>query len=441
MRSTTDGSNKFGDIIKLCNEIDDLLSQKGGDKFELRSIGHEMMKSNSEFYQSGVDVGKNSFSTLATEPENKRDLAMSFLANIYSAWTIQNKSEFNVLEIGAGSGDLIKEIFAIRNEVLESESSSKTHKDFFKSLKFNIVDFPEMIKIQKEKLGEDAKNVNFIEHDISKELLPSASFDVIYGNEIPDTQRVDFLEVKKDDKTGEKRFFLRALKKMPSGETSEVLAGISSSPEIIAEIGKNLFPIDELEPGVYKLQFGFHALMHNIKQSVKSPYGTFILTDYFDFKKKFSTRDLSFAGIDGSSHEEVKKFLAIGEPGKQLIEAKNMYGANFDVTYPPNVGRDTCDLFSFYVSSFSVDDRSKVIVNLKFKSLELIDRLGKDPLFGEKFMFFLEGINLHDRELMPTELSQCRKLIKIQQEQEASPGVAPSSGVGSKAKEQNNQSK
>jgi len=338
------------------------------------------MKLNSEFYQGGVNVGEKSFSTLATEPENKRDLAMSFLANIYSAWTIQNKSEFNVLEIGAGSGDLIKEIFAIRNEVLESVSSSKAHKDFFKSLKFNIVDFPEMIKIQKEKLGEDAKNVNFIEHDISKQLLPRACYDFIYCNEIPDTQRVDFLEVKIDEKTQEKKFFLRALKTMPSGETSEVLAGLSSSPEIIAEIGKNLFPIDELEPGVYKLQFGFHALMHNIKQSLIPKFGLFAMSDYYTFEQNYSSQTLTFADRNGTNFSEIEMINKIGEPGNQIIQAKKMFG-NMDVTYSPNVGTDTCKLFGFSVSCFGDDDRSKVIMDLKFKSESSIDVLLDGPSF------------------------------------------------------------
>ena len=81
----------FKDILELCTKIDNLIKQKGikeGVKlFELRTVGHEMMEANSNFYQSGVVLGKQSFTTLATESENKRDLAMSFLAMIYSAWT------------------------------------------------------------------------------------------------------------------------------------------------------------------------------------------------------------------------------------------------------------------------------------------------------------------------------------------------------------------
>jgi SAM-dependent MidA family methyltransferase len=403
----------FKNILSVCNKIDKLIEQKGiKGGFNLWTVGHEMMKANSDFYQSGVVLGEQSFTTLATEPENKRDLAMSFLTMIYSAWTLENKTEFNVLEIGAGSGDLMKEIFTIRNEVMASESSSEMHKKFFKSLKFNIVDYPQMIAIQREKLGGNAKEVNFIEHDISKNLLPRASFDFIYGNEIPDTQRVDFLEVKLDEKTGKKNYFLRAIKKSATGESSEVLAGISSSPEIIAEIGKNLFPIEDLEPGVYKLQFGFHALMNNIKQSLKPPFGAFILSDYYSFIEEHSTHNLWFTGIGGSNPNDHKILDEIGEPGRQLIEAKNKFG-EVDVTYLPNVGRDTCESFDVMVTKCSEDYRSKAILCIKFRSENSINLLLKDPLFGGHLSSILNNTEKCDLELMGTELIDCRRSKQI----------------------------
>lgn len=405
----------FKNILLVCNKIDNLIEQKGikeGVKlFELRTVGYEMMEANSDFYQSGVVLGEESFTTLATEPENKRDLAMSFLAMIYFAWIRNKNHEFNVLEIGAGSGDLMKEIFTIRNEIMASESSSEMHKNFFKSLKFNIVDFPEMIAIQREKLGENAKEVNFIAQDISKELIKGA-FDFIYANEIPDTQRVDFLEVKIDEKTGKKNYFLRAIKKSATGEFSEVLAGISSSPEIIAEIGKNLFPIEDLEPGVYKLQFGFHALMNNIMQSLDSPSGKFIFTDYFNFREDCSTRNLWFTGIAGSNPNDHATLNQIGEPGKQLIEARNKFGLEVDVTYPPNVGEDTCESLDVRVGGFDQDDRSNFITNLKFirENLKLLE---EDTLFGKYFKTIYDNIVVRNRELMRSELTVCKTLREI----------------------------
>lgn len=341
---------------------------------------------------------------------------MYFLATMYSSWDIEKKPEFNVLEIGAGSCDLMNEIFTIRDEVLASESSTVFHKAFFKSLKFNIVDFPQMIAIQQEKLGKNAKEVNFIPLDISKDLLKKASFDFIYGNEIPDTQRVDFLEVKKE-KDGNKKYFMRALKTSESGETTEVLAGLSSTPELIAEIGKNLYPIDELEPGVYKLQFGFHALMHNIKQSLKPPHGTFILSDYFTFYEDLCCRDLTFAGTDGSSLIERNQIIDIGEPGKQLIKARELY-ATPDVTYGPQVGKDTCKSFGCIVTSFNFGDdeaedgRGKVIANLKFSESFFL-KSKQDILFGKQIKDIVRNLQFEGDELMKTELTKCTTAREI----------------------------
>lgn len=342
---------------------------------------------------------------------------MYFLATMYSSWDIEKKPEFNVLEIGAGSCDLMNEIFTIRDEVLASESSTVFHKAFFKSLKFNIVDFPQMIAIQQEKLGKNAKEVNFIPLDISKDLLKKASFDFIYGNEIPDTQRVDFLEVKKE-KDGNKKYFMRALKTSESGETTEVLAGLSSTPELIAEIGKNLYPIDELELGVYKLQFGFHALMHNIKQSLKPPHGTFILSDYFTFYEDLCCRDLTFAGTDGSSLDERNKIIDIGEPGKQLIKARELYETP-DVTYGPNVGQDTLQSFGkCFVTSFNFGDgevedgRGKVITNLKFSESFFL-KSKQDILFGKQIKDIVRNLQFEGDELMKTELTKCTTAREI----------------------------
>ncbi len=109
---------QFKNILKLQERIDNFLNEKGdggAEKFKLVSVGHEMMRLNSNFYESGVRLGDESFSTLATESENKRDLAMSFLTVIYSNWIYHKKTNFDVLEVGAGSGDLMKEIFTIRD--------------------------------------------------------------------------------------------------------------------------------------------------------------------------------------------------------------------------------------------------------------------------------------------------------------------------------------
>ena len=152
--------------------------------------------------------------------------------------------------------------------------------------------------------------------------------------------------------------------------------------------------------------------MHNIKQSLKPPFGAFILSDYYSFIKEDSTHNLFFAGSDGSSRNEECMFIKIGEPGRQLIEARNKFGV-VDVTYPPNVGKDTSELFNFIVTNFSEDDRSNAILCIKFKSEKSINLLKEDKLFGKYFKTIFENIGVRNRELMETELTVCRTLGEI----------------------------
>jgi SAM-dependent MidA family methyltransferase len=312
----TENQRFVSEIRDILLQIDKLMEEKSLEKnINFQSLGSIMERSNQQFYKSGIELGEFGFSTLATEKENKRELAMTFLSSIYSNWQDEQKEIYNILEIGAGSGDLMLEIFKIKDEVLSNPSSSEMHKKFFNSLKFNIFDFEEMNRLQREKLGEKSSEVNFISGDISKDLLPANKFDFVYGNEIPDTQRLEFLEVKTDEKTGEKKFFLRAIKTTNTGVKNEVLINLKSSPGLVKKIEENLLPISDLGDGIYKLQFGFHSLMHNIKQSL-TEYGGLMLVDYFNFNQKHSIRDLTFVGADGSAPDEMKAIIQTGEPGK-----------------------------------------------------------------------------------------------------------------------------
>ena len=88
---------------------------------------------------------------------------MSYLSMMFIGWYLEKKDEYNILEIGSGSGDLMLKIFNIRDQVLSDEASLDIHKKFFESLRFNIVDFKEMTDVQIEKLGHlRASQVKFL---------------------------------------------------------------------------------------------------------------------------------------------------------------------------------------------------------------------------------------------------------------------------------------
>jgi len=408
----TENQRFASEIRDILVQIDKLMEEKSLEKdINFQSLGSIMEESNQQFYKSGIELGKFGFSTLATEKENKRELAMTFLSSIYSNWRDEQKEIYNILEIGAGSGDLMLEIFTIKDEVLSNPSSSEMHKKFFNSLKFNIFDFEEMNRLQREKLGEKSSKVNFISGDISKDLLPANKFDFVYGNEIPDTQRLEFLEVKTDEKTCEKKFFLRAIKTTKTGEKNEVLINLKSSPKLVEKIEENLLPISDLGDGIYKLQFGFHSLMHNIKQSL-TEYGGLMLVDYFNFDQKHSIRDLTFASTDGSTPEETREIIQTGEPGKQIILAQELYGNIIDITYGPNVGFNTLEKFTILASKNNDDNRKNAI----YKTCEMTQELLTDPLFGKYLQKTRVSLLATLTGIQKSELSECRRLKDIPSE-------------------------
>jgi len=111
----------------------------------------------------------------------------------YQAWIKNGKKDnFQYAEIGAGNGDFSLAMFELREKLKTSENEDL--RAFSHSLKFNICDFDNMHKMQREKLGEKSKEFTFYSVDLSCDQIPKCDF--IFGNEIPDTQRVDFITIR-----------------------------------------------------------------------------------------------------------------------------------------------------------------------------------------------------------------------------------------------------
>jgi len=403
--SNKQSRDEFQKIQDLTKQIDAYIELKRTtNNFDnLKSVGKVIIDENSKFYSGGVSLGRgheDSFSTLATEEENKNDLAKTFLALMYINWLGERKDVFEVAEIGAGSGDLMKEVLSIKASVLNDRNSVPDLQKFFNSLRFTIFDFDNMIKIQKEKIGETS-DINFVNQDVSRGLLPHRHFDFIYGNEIPDTQRIDFLEVKTDAK-GEKNYFMRSIK-THQNEKTEVLVKLSN--ELIDKIEESLMPIRDLASGLYQLQFGFHALLQNIRQGLKEQ-GSLMLTDYFAFQPDNVSRSLAFTSAIGSSDEFNMNIDLIKEPGEKIIVAKALYeGETLDITYSPAVGQDTCDKFGIKCGFYDPqDDRSGFVFGGQFTK-DALTKILADKTLGHHFMRFLDGLKI---KLMPTELTDTK---------------------------------
>ncbi len=397
--------SKFGEIAKTLQNIDEYISSKNHDGNKFESIGFAMEATNNSFYRSGIQLGSMGFKTLATEKTTLEKLAMSYLSMIFIGWYPKKKDEYNILEIGSGSGDLMLKIFNIRDQVLSDEASLDIHKKFFESLRFNIVDFKEMTDVQIEKLGHlRASQVKFLNLDIAKDLLPTESFDFIYGNEIPDTQRLEFLEVETIKTTGEKKFFLRAIKTDKNGDKTEVKVNLANSLNLISQINQNLYPITDLNEGLYKLQFGFHALIHNIQQATTKNCN-FVLTDYFNMFEDLCSSDLRFAGLKGARKEDKLSLDKTTEPGKQLIIAQKLYNKCMDVTYSPDIGADTEKMFDACVSSFDVyDTLMSAFLKFRINSSDL-KSIYEDPLFGKIIKQLILNTRIFNQGIMKKELS------------------------------------
>lgn len=412
-----DQQNKFLAIQKLTQEIDDFVQVKSvDDQFCLMSLGCFIATENTKFYSGGVSLGSvdgSAFSTLATEDENKNKLAKTILANAFSSWLLERKSIFRIAEIGAGSGDLMSEILLIRQQVLENRNCDPDLKEFFKSLKFSIIDFAKMIKIQKKNISLNSQNIRFYPIDFSQDLIVANSFDFIYGNEIPDTQRVDFLEVKTLD-NGEKKFFIQALRQNIGGLGNCVVEPslIELSKELQEKISQNLYPIQDLSDGTYLLQFGFHALMHNIRQALKVD-GNLMLIDYFSFQKDDVNNNLAFLASDGNVVSFHDYLNHIENPALQIILAKSLYNnSTLDITYSPAIGMDSCRKFNIKCSACDPEDYRALFIYSGEITVEDFASTYNQSYFAEEFR------NIISLSVVPmdTEFAIARSLKKVLQD-------------------------
>ena len=388
---------KFINIQELINDIDNVA--KSNDS---KLLGAIIADENSEFYSAGVNIGLksgDSFTTMASENENLNNLAKTILASIFASWLKERKETFKIAEIGAGSGQLMKEIFAIKKQAIDDPNCELDVKDFFNSLNFAIVDFNNMIGIQEENFWQDSKFVKFYPMDIANNLLPANEFDFAYGNEIPDTQRVDFLEIKTDE-NGDKKFFLHAIKDYPHRSTGDL---VEIGAELQQKIAENLLPIQQLEDATYLLQFGFHALLHNIKQSLKDG-GDLMLVDYYVVAEDELSNSLRFCSPTGS-YDDISLFLEkIDSPSEQIINAKKLYNGKIDITYSPPIGEDTCHKFGIACANFDPTESRSIFVYSDKPNFHDLEILYENSLLGKAF----ENSRSYDIVVMDSELNPAR---------------------------------
>lgn len=308
------------------------------------TFGKIMLILNELFYgddETKIGAGGD-FETISSVAENRHNFSEILLTSMYISWLKEKKEVFNCVEFGAGSGDLMKEIHKIVQEKKSKCDPESIEGKFYNSLKFHIMDLPEMIEKQKSELQD--LNINFYEFNAASdkkiEEIFGSKIDFGFSNEFFDTQAIDFLEVKNID--GKNTFFLNAYQLDSDGNLISIKIKISDelSRKIQAISGLD---VDNCEPNkTYPLQLGFLKAIHNFKEScVDSMHSDYLLTEENDRlygKLKFCGLTLKKLTPEILSTEVESQPQAL-----QLVVNSTTTG--FDVTYAPIVYKELYEKF------------------------------------------------------------------------------------------------
>lgn len=313
---------------------------------KIDSFGKIMLKTNQEFYSSenctieskaGCD-----FETLASKEDSRNNLAMTVYFFAYQAWLKNGKKEnFQYAEIGAGNGDLSLEMINIREALKTSDNEDL--RAFSQSFHFNICDFENMHQIQKEKLKEKSKEFTFHSIDLSCDQIPK--FDFIFGNEIPDTQRIDFVEIR--DGVG---YFVGAEKSDNK---------IKTEKQIDTEDFNRLKEIFNLsgEDGLYQIQTGNILFFHNLRNATDN----YFMSDYY-------CEDVSVENYLRIYSKNIPNYINLlqtreSDPIEYLKTCKE-FASFFDITYSPQITKKFLEDFSSLFFYFGREETEQGVVKL-----------------------------------------------------------------------------
>lgn len=325
------------------------------------TIGEFMNMQNKSFYENpSTEIGaEGDFATICSIPSKREKLANMIVSAMFNAWKLEKKYEFSVVEFGAGSGDLMKEIHKIVAEK-KSEFSGKPNSDeakFCNSLNFTIMDLPGMIENQKKSLS--GFDVKFCEYDGCSDKKISEVFgskiDFGFSNEFFDTQPMEYVSVKEID--GNKAFFLSTVKMGQSGNYE--LGECRIDDETIKRNSDNTgLDLTEWQVGQeYPLQLGFLKAMHNFKEScTNSLHCDYFITELEDGSPSMDLYGkLRFCGSILNSIPKKEMSQTFDSPKGALICLSNLVcDEGIDVTYAPiiykqlqNVFKEDCALGIF----------------------------------------------------------------------------------------------
>ncbi len=158
------------------------------------------------FYTTGKVKFGDTFLTLASIPAYSEYLAASFAHQLFSVWKEHSekssseekaaeRSQFNVLECGAGNGDLCVNILAV---ISRMSASFPQWADFFSVIQYHIVEIsPALVDRQREKTERFNEKVHIHQGDATNlaAIFPEEKMSAVFSVELVDMFRVEEVEV------------------------------------------------------------------------------------------------------------------------------------------------------------------------------------------------------------------------------------------------------
>jgi hypothetical protein len=371
---------------------------------KLDPFGKIMLKINNEFYSHGncsIDTQKQSdFETIVSNEYKRDQLVKAVYFFAFQSWLKNGKKDnFQFAEIGAGNGDFANALFDLREEMKSSENEDL--KIFSECLKLNICDLEKMQAYQKEKLAEKSGEFCFHSVDLSCDQIPK--FDFIFGNEIPDTQRVDFIRIK--DGMG---YFIGAEK-----SDNKIKCETAIEESDLNRL-REIFNLSN-EDGVYQIQTGNFLFFNNLNSATEA----FFMSDYYcqEIDSRNYLRVYSKQIPDSINLLQRYNCDAI-----DYLKTIREFASYFDITYSPLVNKKLLDYFSMAFFQLGRDDREQAIIKFSehgkpYSAQELKNLCTPDITqeFSDSYVYFINALKileLEDEKISPIEFKKDSIIFK-----------------------------
>lgn len=354
---------------------------------KLDPFGKIMLRINNEFYSHGncsIDSQRQSdFETIVSREFTRNQLVRTVYFLAFQSWLKNGKKDnFQFAEIGAGNADFANALIDLREELKSSDNQDL--KKFSECLKLNICDLEKMHAYQQEKLAEKSVEFCFYSVDLSCDQVPK--FDFIFGNEIPDTQRVDFIKIK--DGVG---YFIGAEK-----SDNKIKCETPIEEGDLVRL-KQLFNLSN-EDGIYQIQTGNFLFFQNLNSATDA----FFMSDYYCQEINSQNYLRIYSKQIPSS---INSLIERNDDQIDYLKTCQEFVSHFDITYSPLVNKKLLDDFSMIFFRLAADETGQALIKFSehgkpYSSQELKDLCTQNITreFKDSYIYFINRLEISELE-------------------------------------------